>query len=97
MQVMKTEEFAPRANETFDLSLGETSMTLTLVEVQPLPAHAYPGQTRQPFSLLFRSGSSVVMPQRVYRLTNASLGALDIFLTPVARDAEGIVYQAVFN
>lgn len=97
MQVMRTEEFAPRTNETFELSLGETSLTLTLVEVQPLPVNAFPGMTRPPFSLIFRSSSPVVMPQRVYRLTNATLGALEIFLTPVSRDAQGIVYQAVFN
>jgi hypothetical protein len=97
MQMMKTEEFAPRANETFDLLLGESSVTLTLVEVKPLPVNAFPGMMRPPFSLLFRSGSAVVLPQRIYRLNNATMGALDVFLTPVGRDPQGIVYQAVFN
>ena len=52
---------------------------------------------RSPFSLMFRSGSPVVLPQKVYRLKNATMGLVDIFLVPVGRDVSGVVYQAVFN
>jgi hypothetical protein len=97
MQLLSRETFAVRANETFDLGLGESSMPVTLVEIQPLPPHAYPGMGRSPFSLVFRSGSPVVLPQKVYRLKNAALGELDMFLVPVGRDVSGVLYQAVFN
>ncbi len=72
-------------------------MPLTLAEATPGTTHIMPGMLRAPFSLVFRSGSAIVLPQQIYRLKNASLGALDIFLVPVARDKQGIVYQAVFN
>ena len=36
VQFLQTEHFGARANETFDLSLGETTQTLTLVEVRVL-------------------------------------------------------------
>jgi hypothetical protein len=52
---------------------------------------------RQPFSLLFRSESPVVLPQKIYRMTNATVGPIEIFIVPVARDRQGIVYQAIFN
>lgn len=98
MIYLQTDTFAPRVGEAFDLSLGEASAPLTLVEVRPLPAApTFAGAVRAPFSLLFRSASPVVLPQKLYRLQNAALGALNIFLVPVARDSGGIVYEAVFN
>lgn len=97
MQLLSLETFAGRANETFDLAMGESSMSVTLVEVQPLPPHAFPGMGRSPFSLVFRSGSPVLLPQKVYRLKNAALGEVDMFLVPVGRDVSGVLYQAVFN
>jgi hypothetical protein len=97
MANLSLETFASVVRESFDLAVGETSLPLTLVEVQPLPVHPFPGMIRPPFSLLFRTASQVVLPQKLYGLKNASLGRLDLFLVPVARDREGIIYQAVFN
>jgi hypothetical protein len=97
MPNLSLETFASVVRESFDLSIGETSMPLTLVEVQPLPVNPFPGMLRAPFSLLFRNASQVVLPQKLYGLKNASLGRLDLFLVPIARDHEGVIYQAVFN
>jgi hypothetical protein len=97
VQFQQTNVFAPRVGESFDMSLGEATSPLTLVQVNPLPAHKFPGMVRDPFSLIFRSASPVVMPQKIYRLNNAAMGALDIFLVPVGRDKEGVLYEAVFN
>jgi len=52
---------------------------------------------RAPFSLLFRTASQVHLPQKLYNLKNNKLGKLEIFLVPVARDREGVLYQAVSN
>lgn len=95
--MMALGHFAPHVGETFDLALGDSAVPLTLVEASPLPVNVYPGMLRAPFLLLFRSGSAVVLPQRVYLVQNAALGRLDLFLVPLARDRAGIVYQAVFN
>lgn len=98
MDLLPIEQFAAVANETFDLQIGEAGHPLTLVEVRPLPAqNAGFGLVRQPFSLMFRSGSPVVLPQRTYRLKNATMGTLGIFIVPVGRDAQGVTYQAIFN
>jgi hypothetical protein len=97
MQFLTCETFAGRAGETFDLAMGESSLPLTLAEVTPLPAQAFPGMMRAPFSLIFRSTTPIVLPQRLYRMKNAAMGALDIFLVPIGRDVNGAVYQAVFN
>ena len=97
MELLSIQNFAGAANQSFGLTVGETEMPLTLVEVKPLPVRPFPGMMREPFSLLFRSESQVVLPQRMYRLTNTQMGVLEVFLVAIARDTQGIVYQAVFN
>jgi hypothetical protein len=97
MANLSLETFGSVVRQSFDLAIGETSLPMTLVEVQPLPVNPFPGMIRAPFSLLFRTASQVVLPQKLYGLRNASLGRLEIFLVPVARDREGVLYQAVFN
>lgn len=94
---LSLQNFAAATHQGFDLSMGEASVPLTLVEVKPIPARPFPGMLREPFSLMFRAASPVVFPQRLYRLSNPVMGTLDIFLVPVGRDREGVLYQAVFN
>lgn len=98
MDLLPIDRFASVANQTFDLDIGEASMALTLVQVQPLPVYrGGPAQARQPFSLFFKSASPVVLPQRIYWMTNATMGRLGIFIVPIGRDQSGVTYQAVFN
>lgn len=95
---LSLQNFASVAHQGFDLSMGEASVPLTLVEVKPIHVRPFPGMLREPFSLIFRAASQVVFPQKLYRLTNPAMGALDIFLVPVGRDrGGGVLYQAVFN
>jgi hypothetical protein len=97
LRVLTYEAFAPHLNSTFALGLGESNVDLTLTQAVKQTVRPYPGMMREPFSLIFRSGSPVVLPQRIYPFTHAELGKLDIFIVPVARDVQGIVYEAVFN
>lgn len=97
MQLRSIQDFAGAANQEFEISMGESAMSVTLIEVSPLKAQNFPGMLRAPFSLLFKSQSPVILPQRIYRMSNATIGSQDIFLVPVARDGAAIVYQAVFN
>lgn len=97
MQLLTIQNFAGAANQEFELGLGETSMSVTLIEVKPLTPQPFPGQMRAPFSLLFKSASPVILPQKIYKLRNSAIGSVDMFLVPVAQDAGAIVYQAVYN
>ncbi len=76
---------------------SDAALAVTLVEASALPAH--PGAIRAPFSLLFEGPAQPLLPQAIYGLAHATLGAapLDIFLVPVARSAAGMRYEAVFN
>ena len=48
-------------------------------------------------ALIFLAADPRVLPQRLYRLEHEGLGAVTIFLVPIAKDAEGVRYQATFN
>ena len=97
MQILTFESFSPHLNSIFTLGLGESNLDLTLTEAAKQPVRPYPGMMREPFSLIFRSTTPVVLPQRIYPFKHESMGQLDIFIVPIGRDVRGIVYQAVFN
>jgi hypothetical protein len=53
---------------------------------------------RNPFSLYFRGPGSIYLEQKTYRLTHDAFPeGLEIFLVPVAKDAHGYTYEAVFT
>jgi hypothetical protein len=41
--------------------------------------------------------STPLLPQRIYRLEHAELDTLELFLVPIAQDASGTRYEAVFG
>ena len=48
---------------------------------------------RVPFSLVFEGGPSPPLPQAIYPVQHERLGAMEIFLVPIASDR----YEAVFT
>lgn len=96
--LLDLQTFARAANQEFELSLGESSMVLTLVDVEKLPEQR--GLPREAFALIFRSASQLVLPQGTYDLRNTTLAgaqAVPVFLVPIERDLKGVRYQAVFS
>jgi hypothetical protein len=91
------ENFAPHVNSTFAVKLGESTLDMTLTGASKRPVRPFPGMMREPFSLYFTSASQVVLPQRIYPFSHADMGKLEIFIVPIAREPQGIVYEAVFG
>jgi len=91
------ETFEPRRGEVFRLTdehLPEPlDLTLATVRGNDLRGRA----DREQFSLHFHGPRDPILPQQIYRLENAELGAMDLFLVPVARDEDGVTYEAVFT
>ncbi len=88
-------DFADRRGERFSLDVGsERAVEAILAEVSQGAATS-PGN--QQFSLLFRAPIDAPLEQRIYTVAHAELGRFDLFLVPVARDAAGVQYEAVFN
>lgn len=49
------------------------------------------------FSLTFYGPGDLLMPQQTYTLEHEQMGELQVFLVPVRRDPDKILYEAVFN
>ena len=91
------ETFATHLNTTFSVKLGESTLDMTLTGASKKPVRPFRGMMREPFSLYFTSASQVVLPQRMYPFSHPQMGKLEIFIVPIAREPEGIVYEAVFG
>lgn len=84
--------FAACLNQRFQLA-DAGGGELELIAVRREQA-SLPGQ--EAYSLLF-AGALPMLPQATYALTTATLGCVELFLVPVARDGDRVHYQAVFN
>ncbi len=91
------ELFEPIVGEVFAVPIGEERFDLTLTEAGLLKHFNPEVHRRPPFELLFACPDLRVLPQGNYAMDNATLGALEVFIVPIAGDAQGITYQAVFN
>ena len=88
------ESFNGRLGEGFRLDSDDEALDLTLVECERLGGTVL---EREPFSLVFLGPREPMLPQRIYRLEHDELGELEIFLVPIAQDADGTRYEAVFT
>lgn len=85
--------FAGLLHERFTVA-EQAGLTLELVEAT-LQRASVPGV--EAFNLLFRGPLQPLLPQATYTFTAPGTGPLALFIVPVARMADAIQYQAVFN
>jgi hypothetical protein len=98
MQLLSFDYFARHLRETFSVSLGETSVDMTLVEANRRPPRIVaPGLRADPFNLYFKSQSHVLLPQKMYPFRMPGSEIVSIFIVPIAREKDGVIYEAVFN
>ena len=50
-----------------------------------------------PFSVVLRGPREPLLPQATHALLHPSLGRVDVFLVPIAQDAQAARYEATFN
>lgn len=91
------EHFLAHVGTQFDVEAGDGAvvpLTLTLVKALPTdPAH----RGRTPFSLEFTGPADPAYEQQTLPLVHPAFGRLQIFVVPLARDAAGTRYQAIFT
>jgi len=86
--------FEPLVGDTFMLE-GATDEPLACTLQSATPAGEQPGG-REPFGLIFIGPPQPLLPQAIYRLTHPELGALEIFIVPLAQKETGTTYEAIF-
>lgn len=91
------ENFARHLNEIFRVDLGDTAVEMTLMQATRGKPRDWEGVRAEPFALLFKCEKPVILPQKIYPFAHDGFGKMDIFIVPVGRERDGIVYQAIFN
>ncbi len=98
LSLLTVSDFRPHVGSGFRLHADDV-LEVELVEADDPggSSGATPERPRAPFSVVFLGPRDPVLPQRIYRLEHEELGALDLFLVPIGRDAAGVRYEAVFT
>jgi hypothetical protein len=90
------ETFSKRIGDRFRI-VARDSDPLAAELIDATAGEGVPGsRAGGPFSLVFRGPLEPVLPQRIYRLENESLGAFELFIVPIGPDDAGMQYEAVF-
>ncbi len=87
------ENFAGREGEVFRTRCDDVVVELTLTDTQQATGQ----RSGNTFTLIFGGPSTPRLDQHIHELKHADLGALAIFLVPVAEEKDRMVYEAVFN
>ena len=91
---LKHATFTPHVNSTFRVVNNNSVVTeLQLFEVSELKESS----RNETFSILFRGPAESPLPQGLYEFNHKAIGSFPLFIVPVAKDDQGMVYEAVFN
>ncbi len=92
---LPAEDFEPLLQKPLAGRMGGQPVELTIDSVWRSP---YPtGRAIPGFSLFLRGPAEPRLPQGTVTLTHPVHGDLDLFMTPIGRDAQGCRYEIVFN
>ncbi|MBK8475355.1 MAG: hypothetical protein IPL39_03355 [Opitutaceae bacterium] len=92
-------DFATLEGQTLALEWAEGQTTpATLRQVRSLGYHRPPDAGgRESFRFLLEIAPTFTLPQRIYALHHPTLGRIELFLVPIARDAAALKLEAIFN
>ena len=91
---LPAEDFESLVGSVLPVQVGEHALQF---EVEAVERSRYPtGRPIPGFSLYLRCAGPAP-GQGVVRIQHPAHGELDIFVTPIGRDARGTRYEAVFN
>lgn len=87
------EDYRPYLQGTFTLT--EPSGTLRVLRLEEAKSHIE-DEFQTCFSLFF-SSTGDALPQQSYSVRHDTLGEFPLFLVPIRKKRDGILYEAVFN
>jgi len=88
------DQFAEKPGTTFRIVSGDSEpVSLILRAVEPLNDS---GRVGGSFRLEFVGPTARYLPQATYPFAEDGGDAVDIFIVPIAAEADGLVYEAVF-
>lgn len=92
---LPADDFESLLQQPLQARFGERELTLTVESVWRSP---YPtGRDIPGFSLFLRGPREPRLAQGIVALEHPRHGALELFMTPIGSDAQGMRYEIVFN
>jgi hypothetical protein len=101
--ILTFEAFGGCAGDRFRLTVAPTiAAEVELVEASDLSAGHSPAGCGSPspgthFSLVFRAPPGLPLAQGTYHLEHDRLGAVELFMVPIAADELGTLLEAIVN
>jgi hypothetical protein len=95
MPMLSLTDFADLLQHPFPVSAGGARLVVTLTGASAVSG-GIPGG-RKPFALTFRGPAQPLLPQAMYDVEHPVHGVIAIFIVPIAADADGVTYEAVFG
>jgi hypothetical protein len=92
MRELTWDDFADAAGTTYAIEVGDDRVDLTLDRLEQLP---HSPRATGAFRLEFLGPLERVLPQAIYPFSLEG-EPVEIFIVPIAREAAGIRYEAVF-
>ena len=92
---LPADDFETLVSQTLPAHVGERALELKVESVWRSP---YPtGRSIPGFSVFLRGPLATPLAQGLVTLTHPQHGELELFMTPIGRDAQGLRYEIVFN
>ena len=88
------EQFSQQMDQVFrGHSPAGSEIEMTLAEFKDV----FESDTQETFTLIFRAPADAPAEQGTYIFQNEALGEQAIFLVPVGRDENAVLFEAVYN
>ena len=96
--VQNEANFAKNVNTEFRVEVDSPRpIDLKLISVTPRVNEPHEQAGMERFSAVFSGAADLFLPQNTYRLVHPEMGEFEVFLVPIAQDADGFRYEAVYN
>jgi hypothetical protein len=95
VKLISYEPFYEHVDSEFTIITPKLTPIITL-QLQQTIRIAF-DQFKEQFALIFQGPLHPLLSQQTFELEHEQLGKMQLFIVPVARDANGIQYEAVFN
>ena len=96
LDTITAEQFAACGDEPFRAQHGDEEVAFELIEATALASAGSP-RPSPPFRVLLRAQAGFNGGQGIYRVQHPTLGEMDLFLVPIAREEGRVRYEAIFN
>ncbi|HKX28050.1 MAG TPA: hypothetical protein VJ302_10180 [Blastocatellia bacterium] len=94
LDILHYKDFAPHVNTNFRIQINPgRTLEIELIKVEDRSC----SPRQELFILTFRAPSNTPPLQQLFQMSHHSLGTGIMFLVPISRDEDGLIYEAVFN